>query len=294
MKNVLEIIARPDNIAIVIMLILVVFFTIWAFRQALENDRRARTGERVEGDDEGRVTVWPNLVRIEMLAAMVVVAGLLLWSILVNAPLEELANPTLTPNPAKAPWYFLGLQEMLVYFDPWIAGVLLPALIIFGLMAIPYLDINPKGNGYYTFAERKFAVLTFSFGFHVLWILLIAIGVFMRGPGWLWYWPWEPWDLSRVDYLANVDLSQLVGIDSSSFPGFLIGGVTLFLYFGLGMLLPYRYLRRNHGAFLARLGSVRYLIVSGLFWMMVGLPIKIILRLVLNLKYVWVTPWFGV
>jgi hypothetical protein len=294
MQNFLEIIAKPDNIAIVVMLVMVVFFTVWAFRQALENDRRAIRGEPVEGEDESRVTVWPHLVRVEMLVAMIVVAGLLLWSILVNAPLEEHANPTLTPNPAKAPWYFLGLQEMLVYFDPWIAGVLLPGLIIVGLMAIPYLDINPRGNGYYTFRERKFAILTFSFGFHILWILLIAIGVFMRGPGWLWYWPWEPWDPSRVAYQANVDLSQLVGVDSSSFAGFLIGGAALALYFGLGMLLPYKYLRRNHGPFLAQLGNTRYLIVSGLFWMMVGLPIKIILRLVLNLKYVWVTPWLSI
>ena len=76
---------------------------------------------------------------------------LLVWSLLVDAPLEEPANPTRTPNPSKAPWYFLGLQEMLVFFDPWHAGVVLPSFIIIGLMVIPYIDINPKGNGYYTF-----------------------------------------------------------------------------------------------------------------------------------------------
>ncbi len=108
-----------------------------------------------------------------MLVAMIVVAGLLLWSVLLDAPLEEHANPNLTPNPAKAPWYFLGLQEMLLYFDPWIAGVALPGLIIVGLIALPYLDINPKGNGYFSFSERRYAILIFCFGFLFLWILLI-------------------------------------------------------------------------------------------------------------------------
>ena len=94
-----------------------------------------------------------------------------------KAPLEEPANPTWAPNPAKAPWYFLGLQEMLVYFDPWMAGVVLPVLIIVGLVAIPYIDTNPKGNGYYTIMERKMAIWLFMFGWLVLWVYLIIKGV---------------------------------------------------------------------------------------------------------------------
>ena len=95
---------------------------------------------------EDELPTWPYLVRKEFLAAIVCTIILIVWSILFDAPLEELSDPTVTPNPAKAPWYFLGLQEMLVYFDPWIAGVAFPMLIIIGLMAIPYIDINPKGN----------------------------------------------------------------------------------------------------------------------------------------------------
>ena len=76
------------------------------------------------------VHVWPYLLRIEFLAAIIVTVILIIWSITLNAPLEELSNPNLTMNPAKAPWYFLGLQEMLVYFDPWMAGVVMPTLII--------------------------------------------------------------------------------------------------------------------------------------------------------------------
>ncbi len=294
MENVIKIISKPDNVAIVIMLIMVLFYTWWALYQAYINDRRKRLGQPIEGAEDKKVESWPNLVRIEMLVAMVVIAGLMIWSVLLDAPLEEHANPTLTPNPAKAPWYFLGLQEILVYFDPWIAGVVIPGLIIFGLMAIPYLDINPKGNGYFTFAERKYAILIFCFGFLVLWIFLIAIGVFMRGPGWLWFWPWEEWDHTRVVYQVNVDLTQFVGIDSRSPLGFILGGCVVFLYFGLGMLLPYYYWKKNHSDFLKKLGMTRYIIITSLFWIMIGLPIKIILRLAMNVKYIWVTPWFNI
>ncbi|MDO8140874.1 MAG: hypothetical protein Q6358_05195, partial [Candidatus Brocadiales bacterium] len=103
----------------------------------------------VEFKDD-RVFTWPTLVAKEFLAAIFVTVGLLFYSYVVDAPLRELSNPGQAENPAKAPWYFLGLQEALVYFDPWFAGVGLPSLIIVGLILIPYLDINPKGNGYYT------------------------------------------------------------------------------------------------------------------------------------------------
>ncbi|KAB2838997.1 cytochrome C, partial [bacterium] len=97
-----------------------------------------------------KVHTWPHLVRIEFICGLLAFMGLLVWSLVLDAPLEEPADPTKTPNPSKAPWYFLGLQEILVYFDPWMAGVVLPSLIIVGLMVIPYIDVNPKGNGYYT------------------------------------------------------------------------------------------------------------------------------------------------
>ena len=131
---------------------------------------------------------------------------------LVDAPLEEPAAPTRTPNPSKAPWYFLGLQEILVYFDPWHAGVVLPTFIIMGLMVLPYIDTNPKGNGYYTFVERKYEILTFFLGFHILWISLIVVGTFLRGPGWNWFWPWQPWDTHKVVAMTNVDLPFILGL----------------------------------------------------------------------------------
>ncbi|MEE9449495.1 MAG: hypothetical protein V3V72_05535 [Ignavibacteriaceae bacterium] len=294
MENFLKIISEPDNVAIVIMLLLVIFYTWWAFHQSFENDSRKREGKPVEGEDDKKVEVWHSLVRIEMLVTMVVIVGLIIWSVVLDAPIEEHSNPTLTPNPAKAPWYFLGLQEMLVYFDPWIAGVVLPGLIIFGLMAIPYLDINPKGSGYYTFSERKYSIIIYCFGFLILWIFLIAIGVFVRGPGWLWFWPWEEWDHNRIVFQYNVDLTQLIGIHSRSLSGFLLGGFVMLLYFGLGMILPYYYWKKRNSEFLIKLGMTRYIILTFLFLTMIGLPIKIILNLTLNVKYIWVTPWFNI
>ena len=160
---------------------------------------------------DDKIHTWPHLVRGEFLMALFVVVVLTLWSITVDAPLEEPANPTRTPNPSKAPWYFLGLQEMLVYFDPWNAGVVLPSLIIVGLMVIPYIDINPKGNGYYCFKDRKYEILTFFLGFHVLWVSMIIIGTFFRGPGWNLFWPWQQWDPHKVVALTNVDLPYLFG-----------------------------------------------------------------------------------
>src|SRR5437899_1146172 len=142
-----------------------------------------------------------------MVVLTVVLIG---WSMALQAPLEEPANPSSSPNPSKAPWYFLGLQEMLVYFDPWLAGVVFPGLIIVGLMAIPYIDTNPKGNGYFTLKERKWEISTFLFGFLILWILLVILGTFLRGPNWNFFGPYEFWDIHKLEALVNVNLSEYI------------------------------------------------------------------------------------
>lgn len=300
MKNLIEIISKPDNVAIVVMIIMVLFFTILAVYYAIAGDRRRRReidhgiSAEHEADVEDKISTWHYLVRKEFLVAIVVTVFLIIWSIVLDAPLEEFANPTRTPNPAKAPWYFLGLQEMLVYFDPWIAGVVIPTLIIIGLCLIPYIDVNPKGNGYYTWRERKFAISTYCFGFLVLWITLIVTGVFMRGPGWVWFWPWQEWDPHIVTAEINVDLSQVFGIDSRSLFGAVIGGLITLGYFAVGIILPYKYLEKQGSKTLAELGILRYLIVVVLYLIMIGLPIKMFLRLVFHIKYILVTPWFNI
>ena len=244
-----------------------------------------------------KVHSWPHLVRNEFLCGLIIVIILVVWSIVLNAPLEEPANPTKTPNPSKAPWYFLGLQEMLVYFDPWIAGVVLPTFIIIGLMIIPYVDINPKGNGYFTFSERKFAMWNFLFGFLVLWIALIIVGTFFRGPGWYFFWPWEHWDPHKTVAITNIDLpywGPFKWIGNPSFFGIeLIGLVLVVGYFVLPTVAVWKQYSKKEGA-IKQMGFTRYIIVSQLFLIMMGLPIKMVLRLAFNIKYVWVTPWFNI
>jgi hypothetical protein len=245
-----------------------------------------------------KVQVWPYLVKVEFLAALFVMVVLTFWSFLLNAPLEEPANPALTPNPSKAPWYFLGLQEILVYFDPWIAGVVIPTLIIIGLAAIPYLDINPKGNGYYTFKERKFAVLTFCFGFLILWVSLIVLGTFFRGPGWNLFFPWEYWDTHRVVALTNVDFTEFFFhiptrlVDGSLNPMAMgIGSFTIVVWYGIAVVY---YLWKRRSDLIKQLGPLRYSIAAFLFMTMMALPAKIILRIAFNIKYILVTPFFNI
>jgi uncharacterized membrane protein len=192
---------------------------------------------------------------------------------------------------------------MLVYFDPWMAGVVLPSLIIVGLMVIPFIDINPKGNGYYTFRERPFAISMFLFGFLILWITLIMLGVFFRGPGWNLFWPWNRWDPHKVVAITNVDLPYL-GIAGTGLPFKWMGNPKIFGVEVIGLVLSALYMVVLPVAFwlwmkpksptLQTLGPVRYGIVVSLFLTMMSLPLKMFLRLAFNIKYVWVTPWFNI
>jgi len=300
MQQLLEIITKPDNIPIVLLLISVIFYSWLSWKKARKNDLQPQPDEALMDD---KVQVWPYLVRVEFLAAILVMAILVFWSVFLNAPLEEAANKALTPNPSKAPWYFLGLQELLVYFDPWIAGVVLPTLIIVGLMAIPYIDINEKGNGYYTFKDRKFSIGIFAFGFLVLWVALIVLGTFMRGPGWNFFWPWEKWDPHYVAVLTNVDLSEMFGIptrlpnNTLNPVAFIFGAICVIGYYSLG---PVFWIMKRKTDLMQKLGLTRYAVVSFLLLSMGGVVIKILLRLGptflgLNpIKYVWVTPWFNI
>ncbi|MBI2987073.1 MAG: cytochrome C [Deltaproteobacteria bacterium] len=243
---------------------------------------------------DDKVHTWPHLVRLEFIVAIFVFVVLILWSVGIDAPLEEPANPTRTPNPSKAPWYFLGLQEMLVYFDPWLAGVVLPTLIIIGLMIIPFIDINPEGNGYYCFKERKYEILTFFFGFHVLWVSMIIIGTFFRGPGWNLFWPWQRWDPHKVVALTNVDLPYLLGF-RDYFWSSVCGALVVMGYFVVSTVAFYLWVLRVKGKeFLERWGLVRFLIAASLFVTMLSLPAKMFLRLAFNVKYILVTPWFNI
>jgi menaquinol-cytochrome c reductase cytochrome b/c subunit len=141
--------------------------------------------QRVEREQGDRINVWPHLLIEEFVAMFVLMAALTIFSTFVNAPLRELANPNLTPNPSKAPWYFLGLQELLRYFHPMVAGITIPTFILVGLAAVPFVDRNPSTKP----GDRKIAITMFTMLF-TFGATLTIIGCFFRGPGYNWIWPW--------------------------------------------------------------------------------------------------------
>jgi menaquinol-cytochrome c reductase cytochrome b/c subunit len=141
--------------------------------------------QRVEREQGDRVNVWPHLLIEEFVAMFVLSVGLVVFSTFLNAPLRELANPNLTPNPSKAPWYFLGLQELLRYFHPLVAGISIPTFILVGLAAVPFVDRNPSTRP----GDRKIAITLFTMLF-MFGATLTIIGSFFRGPGYNWIWPW--------------------------------------------------------------------------------------------------------
>jgi hypothetical protein len=285
------IVTKPDNVPIVGLIFLLVFFVWFSIREGVINDRRIAAGQGpIEKAESDRVWVWPDLVYTELISLIVFSVILIVWSIFLKAPLEQPANPANTPNPSKAPWYFLGLQEMLVYFDPWLAGVVLPSLIIVGLICIPYVDKNPKGNGYFTFKERKAEITIFLFGFAVLWASLIVLGTFLRGPNWNFFGPFEFWDVHKLEALTNVNLSEYIwvralrtGLPSQWYIREIFGILlVLFYIFGLPVLLAKNWFR----GYYEKLGAPRYYVSAFLFLMMMALPIKMLARWLFNLKYI--------
>jgi len=140
----------------------------------------------VRAEPVDKVHVWPHLLVVEFVAALVMTAFLLVFSTFVNAPLQPVANVNRTPNPSKAPWYFLGLQELLTMFHPMVAGVTIPGVGLFGLILAPYTDRNPSNKP----EDRKFAIALMTL-FLMFWAVLVIIGVFFRGPGFNFTFPWR-------------------------------------------------------------------------------------------------------
>jgi hypothetical protein len=285
-------ISKGDNVPIAFMLFLIGYFSWLSLYRAVRNDRRLARGELPEEAVENpkKVLVWPDLVYTEFICMLLGTALLIAWGLGFEAPLEEPANPNKTPNPSKAPWYFLGLQEMLVYYDPWLAGVVLPGLIIVGLQAVPYLDCNPKGNGYYTFNERPFAITTFFFGFVVLWVSMIILMTFLRGPNQAFFGPFEPWNPHKVEPTVNVQFSQIfyewwLGMPRPQFwlvremPGLLV-------CIGYLAVTPAILAKTVFKKMFFQMGVPRFLTMVMLLLIMLALPIKMILRWSINLQYI--------
>ena len=147
---------------------------------------KAGSIQDVKAKPVDKVHTWPHLLVGEFVACLAMTAFLLVFSAVVNAPLLSLANFNLTPNPSKAPWYFLGLQELLTMFHPMVAGVTIPGMGIFALILAPYTDRNPSSRP----EDRKFAIALFTL-FVMFWAVLVIIGSFFRGPGFNFTFPWN-------------------------------------------------------------------------------------------------------
>lgn len=131
-----------------------------------------------------KVLVWPYLVRIEFIAALLFLFLLSLMAVFIDAPLAPLANPDVTPNPAKAPWYFLGLQELLLHMDKALAGVIVPGAVLLGLAALPYIDVRRKGTGIWFYSRKGVPITLFSFAYTTVWnVALILIDEYLPVPG---------------------------------------------------------------------------------------------------------------
>jgi menaquinol-cytochrome c reductase cytochrome b/c subunit len=141
---------------------------------------------RVDKRPDETVLTWPHLLRAEFLMAMLITGLLIVTSAFINAPLEEMAIPDVTPHVAKAPWYFLGLQEILSYFTATVAGFIVPTFYLVGLALIPFIDRSP----YRAARDRKLAWVFFM-SLMAGGAITTLIGMFFRGPAWQWVWPWE-------------------------------------------------------------------------------------------------------
>jgi len=237
-------------------------------------EQKNSKGDLGRGDE---VFAFPDLVFKELLALLVATLVLIVWSVEIDAPLKAIADPNWTENPAKAPWYFVGLQDLLVYFDPWIAGVGVPLLIILGLSLLPYLDPNPAGVGRYGLRERRLVVPLFLFGY-LMWFVLIVIGQFLRGPNWQFYWPWEDWAVPKSAEQALVNLPNPVGL------------TLLVAYFAVGLVLPALIGRE----LFRKMGVLRHVVAWSFVLLMFGVVGKIILRIFFNVKYILTTPYFSI
>ena len=231
---------------------------------------------------------WPYFIWVVLLCMIFIT--ILTWgvSMFFNAPLEEAAEWAKTPNPAKAPWYFIGLQELLVYFDPWIAVVIIPNQILIGLILIPYVDTAPEVQGYYNYSRRKFQFLFFSFGIF-LWFFLIVVGQLLRGPSWEIYWPIIDYPLgghewTYPDQPLKASQAKLYNL---SLP---VGLTISVIGFIVGMTLPAVMFKK----YFKELGIIKYSLVMTHVLLTLGVVGKILLRLLFGIKYVIVTPWFNI
>ncbi len=304
-RNFAALVLAPDHVAVLLFIAASLAGLVFGLGLAAENDHRRRQNQpavEAEPHEKERIFVWPDLVYIELLAMLAMVGVLLVWALLIPAPLESPADPTWTPNPAKAPWYFVGLQELLVYFDPWLAGVVIPVLIIVGLCLIPYVDTRPQETGFYGFRERQFATSVFLSGY-LLWVVLIVIGTFYRGPDWQFYGLYEPRTIKKPMGNETRPLSNVIwGIENGAQrardvnmakvliregPGIVLVSI---LFGGLPLALRAKFVRR----YVPQWSGPTHWTMSFLLAFMILIAIKMYLNWILNINDILYFPEIGI
>lgn len=278
-----ELLGEPDRLAFLLLLGLVAAtlglggWLAWRGRhRTLSNEERAAGAEPV--------AAWPYLVRLELVAALATLLVVSWWAMLLPLELGPPADPTVTPALAKAPWFFVGVQELLQYFDPWLGGVMLPLLSLFGLAALPYIDRDPYGAGRHELRPAALVVVLALLG---LWLVPSGVGLFLRGEHWSWVPIWRavPLDQPAPPVLASLGERLRLGPSGSQVLGAALC-LGPFALLGLG----WRLLRDRF----AVLGLARYLLAGSLLILLAGVGLKVVLVVVFRVRYLWVTPWFRI
>jgi hypothetical protein len=232
------------------------------------------------------VTTWPHLVKRELIAAMIALLLLSWWALLKPIPLGPEANPEVTPLIVKAPWFFIGVQELLHYFDAWLGGVVLPLLLIFGLAALPYLDPLPRATEPRWISTPQALMLI---ALLLFWLLPTVMGLFFRGETWTLQLAWAPTSPDQTPSRSLLSLSERLQLSAPM--AHLVGGLLCLAPLGT-VVLAWAWLRRRPA--IRALGLPRFLIAGMLLAIFAGVLLKVGLSLALDLRYLWVTPWFSI
>lgn len=224
-----------------------------------------------------RVPAWPHLVRREVLAAQAVVLGVLLLAVAFDAPLGTRATPAAAPPELKAPWYFVGLQELLVYLDTWVVGGLLPVATIAVLVALPFLDRRRDGSPALSQLGRRVLLA----GMLLAWSLPSITGAFLRGPSWTFLWPWQTWNAQLATNAPRCNLAEALGFGGHEH---VVGATALATWVGVSFA-ALRWWRGRSG--LPGLGGLRGASVALLAAFFGGIVLKILLQLLFGITSVF-------
>jgi hypothetical protein len=268
--------------------------------------------KEIEEVNSEKKTVVPHLFYRELVCALFALIIIVAFSLAFDAPLEGKVNPAITPNPAKAPWFFLPVQELLVYFDPWLAGVVIPFILVLALITLPYLDFNREGANRYAFSKRKLAILIFCATL-LVWFGLLYIAYFFRCEHWQFRFrfPFQslpPMELEKVSPRVYSLLTLSTGAQilpesarsvitiSAARHGYFI--YVLFLLAALLILFgaPYLFVRlfRKELSIATRINFAKAYVLSFYVWVFILVLLKIYFYWATNLKYFLVTDWVNI